>query len=215
MTSWRQLDRRAVLAGGLAAIAGPTRAAAMGERLAGAARAQVGVTTGYDPAYRRIGYPGGDVPRGTGVCADVVIRAARDGLALDLQRLVHEDMGRAFSAYPSRQAWGLTHPDANIDHRRVLNLEVFWRRQGAQLWQAGPQAEGHRFPKPLAPGDILTWRAFGRQPHVGVVSRGGWVPLIVHNIGGGTQEVLLATMWLHRASGHYRWPGATNPSVAA
>jgi uncharacterized protein YijF (DUF1287 family) len=207
VTSWRQLDRRAVPAAGLAAVTGPARAAAVGERLAQAARAQVGVTTSYDPNYRRIAYPGGDVARGTGVCADVVVRAARDGLGLDLQRLVHEDMVRAFAAYPSRKAWGLTHPDANIDHRRVLNLESYWRRQGAQLWQAGPQTEGHRFPAPLAPGDLLTWRVGASQPHVAVVSHGGFVPLIVHNIGGGTQEVLLATMWPYRASGHYRWPG--------
>jgi len=207
MTSWRQLDRRAVLAAGLAAVAGPAGATPTGERLAQAARAQVGVTTGYDPQYRHIGYPGGDVPRGTGVCADVVVRAARDALGLDLQRLVHEDMARAFAAYPSRQAWGLTRPDANIDHRRVLNLEAYWRRQGGQLWQAGPQTEGHRFPRPLAVGDFLTWRIGGSQPHVAVVSHGGLAPLVVHNIGGGTQEVLLATMWLYRASGHYRWPG--------
>jgi uncharacterized protein YijF (DUF1287 family) len=207
MTSWRQLDRRAVLAAGLTAFARPARAEATGDRLATAARAQVGVTTGYDPDYRRIGYPGGDVARGTGVCADVVVRAARDGLGLDLQCLVHEDMLRAFSAYPSRRAWGLTRPDANIDHRRVLNLEAFWRRQGAQLWQAEPRAEGRRFPSPLAPGDFLTWRVGAGQPHVAVVSHGAFVPLIVHNIGGGTQEVLLATMWPYRASGHYRWPG--------
>jgi uncharacterized protein YijF (DUF1287 family) len=49
-----------------------------GERLAQAARAQVGVTKAYDPSYRAIPYPNGDVLRSTGVCADVLIRAARD-----------------------------------------------------------------------------------------------------------------------------------------
>ncbi|MGB8259797.1 MAG: DUF1287 domain-containing protein [Terracidiphilus sp.] len=48
-----------------------------GERLAAAARAQLGVTKGYDPAWTAIPYPMGDVPRSTGVCADVVVRAAR------------------------------------------------------------------------------------------------------------------------------------------
>ena len=85
-----------------------------------AARSQIGVTVGYDPAYRKIGYPGGDVPRSSGVCTDVVIRALRDARKVDLQKLVHEDMKANFAKYP--QLWGLKKPDANIDHRRVPNL---------------------------------------------------------------------------------------------
>jgi hypothetical protein len=33
-----------------------------------------------------------------------------------------------FSAYP--QKWGLRQPDADIDHRRVLNLMTYFRRRG-------------------------------------------------------------------------------------
>src|ERR1700722_4704796 len=76
---------------GLQAFAVPN-----GARLAQAARAQLGITLGYDPRYTHVSYPGGDVPRSTGVCADVIIRAARDAFGLDLQRLIHEDMLRAF-----------------------------------------------------------------------------------------------------------------------
>ena len=54
-----------------------------------AARQQIGVTVGYDPAYRKLGYPGGDVPRTSGVCTDVIIRALRDARKVDLQKLVH------------------------------------------------------------------------------------------------------------------------------
>src|SRR5438046_2142416 len=50
----------------------------------------------YDPAYVRIPYPGGDVPAGTGVCTDEVIRAYR-AVGIDLQKEVHEDM----AAHPS------------------------------------------------------------------------------------------------------------------
>jgi uncharacterized protein YijF (DUF1287 family) len=93
------LKRRAFI-GGLAGLIAGTRLARAnapaGQRLAVAARAQLGVTTGYDPAWTAISYPGGDVPRSTGVCADVVIRAARDGLGIDLQKLVHEDMMKHF-----------------------------------------------------------------------------------------------------------------------
>ena len=195
------------MVGAGAALARPVPAPS-GERLAQAARDQVGVTKAYDPSYRSIPYPNGDVLRSTGVCADVLVRAARDAWRVDLQQRVHEDMTRAFAAYPSRRAWGLKGPDSNIDHRRVLNLEAYWRRQGAELWRAPPQTEGHRFRKPLALGDCLTWRVSGRLPHVGVVTQVGFAPLVTHNIGGGTQEVLLATMWLHRASGHYRWPAS-------
>lgn len=85
-------------------------------RLIAAARSQIGVTTRYDPAYSVIPFPRGDVPRGRGTCTDVVIRAYRDALGLDLQALVNADMRAAFAAYP--HGWGLKGPDRNIDHRR-------------------------------------------------------------------------------------------------
>lgn len=201
------VTRRAVLGvlGIAPFLAGPALAGA-GAALAQAARRQLGVTIGYDPAYRRLVYPGGDVPRETGVCADVVVRAARDAWGLDLQRLVHNDMARAFSAYP--RAWGLRAPDANIDHRRVLNLETYWARQGGQVWRATSRVSGVNFPKPLAVGDFLTWRlAYRAAPHVGIVVCVGNVPRIVQNIGGGTHEDPLAGMWPHAAIGHYRWGG--------
>src|SRR5688572_12448997 len=57
--------------------------------------AQAGVTTGYDPGYVALEYPGGDVPENTGVCSDVVVRAFRKA-GIDLQKEVHEDkIGRA------------------------------------------------------------------------------------------------------------------------
>jgi uncharacterized protein len=197
--------RRTFLSTGIAALTVSGAGRDAGAKLASAAHAQVGVTTGYDPNYTRIPYPNGDVPRVTGVCADVIVRAARDGLALDLQRLVHEDMSRDFAAYP--RTWGLAHPDANIDHRRVLNLEVFWRRQNAQIWAAKEKTNGDGFPGPLEVGDLLTWLLDGRLPHVGVVvSKGLLGARIVHNIGGGVQEIALLQMREQHAKGHFRWP---------
>ena len=84
-----------------------------------AARGQIGVTRYYNPAYTVIAYPNGDVPLERGVCTDVLIRAYRE-IGIDLQRLVHEDMQANFAKYP--KLWGLSHPDTNIDHRRVPNL---------------------------------------------------------------------------------------------
>ena len=177
-----------------------------GQRLAVAARAQLGVTVSYDPTWTALSYPGGDVPRSTGVCADVVIRAARDALGLDLQKLVHEDMVKDFDAYPARKAWGSKRPDANIDHRRVLNLEAYWTRAGARLWAAPGPAEGDSFPKPLEIGDIVTWLLDARLPHVGIVASAGEHTNVVHNIGRGAEESPIEAFSTHRAVAHYRWP---------
>jgi uncharacterized protein len=78
----------------------------------------------YDRAYVRIPYPNGDVPGDTGVCTDEIIRAYR-ALGLDLQKEVHEDMLKHFELYP--HGWHVSHPDTNIDHRRVPNLRFFFR----------------------------------------------------------------------------------------
>jgi hypothetical protein len=193
--------------------AGPARslcaaatARTAGQRLADAARTQLGVTTGYDPAWTHLSYPGGDVPRSTGVCADVVIRAARDGLGLDLQKLVHEDMVRDFDAYPARKAWGSLRPDTSIDHRRVRNLEAYWTRAGARLWAAQTPTAGDAFPGPVEVGDIVTWLLDARLPHVGIVVTQAGAARVVHNIGRGVEETPLEDFSSQRAAGHYRWP---------
>jgi hypothetical protein len=203
---------RRVFVGGVAAALWMGRQAAWaassnGQKLADAARLQVGVTTGYDPNWKAIAYPGGDVPRSTGVCADVVIRAARDALGLDLQKLVHEDMVKHFDEYPARKAWGSKRPDANIDHRRVLNLETYWTRAEARLWAANGPVAGDGFPKTLEVGDILSWLLFAKLPHVGIVASIGRAPCtVVHNIGRGVEEWPLISFHDQRAAAHYRWP---------
>jgi uncharacterized protein len=183
-------------------------AVSAGEKLARAALAQVGITTGYDPGYSHISYPDGDVPRSTGVCADVIIRAARDGLGLDLQKLVHEDMLRAFDAYPARRVWGSREPDTNIDHRRVLNLETYFTRSGARLWVAARPTPGDGCPGQIAEGDLLTWLLDARLPHIGIAVSAAGPVQIVHNIGRGAEEIPLEDFHEQRAVGHYRWPAA-------
>src|SRR5918993_1158166 len=120
------LDRRSLLIGAGASLAltgcgrveaDPAPATGRAGKLIAAARAQVGITVRYDSAYTRLAFPGGDVPRERGVCTDVVIRAYRDALGIDLQALVNADMRAEFSAYP--RIWGLRAADRNIDHRRV------------------------------------------------------------------------------------------------
>ncbi len=157
-----------------------------GDKLVTSARKQIGVTLHYDPAYTTLAYPGGDVPADRGVCTDVVIRAMRDGLSQDLQKLLHQDMAGNFAAYPKN--WGLARPDKNIDHRRVPNLKTFFNRKGYQLALAKSKGQD---PAQFLPGDIVTCTVPPNLPHIMIVSdrkSGGGVPLVIHNIGGGARE---------------------------
>jgi hypothetical protein len=206
------MNRRTLIAGSISAwvAAHPAVSPANpGEHLAAAARAQVGVTTIYDPAYKRIPYPNGDVSRTRGVCADVIIRAGRDALRLDLQKLVHDDLAAHFNEYPSHRVWGERGPDPSIDHRRVLNLQTYFTRAGCRLWAAANPVRGDAFPRPLETGDIVTWLLDARLPHIGIaVARAAQNAnaRVVHNIGRGAEESALAEFSPHRAIAHFRWP---------
>ncbi|HLA31067.1 MAG TPA: DUF1287 domain-containing protein [Pseudomonas sp.] len=169
------------------------------EQLVTAARQQVGVTLGYDPTYRRLSYPNGDVPLASGVCTDVLIRALRQQ-GLDLQQALHQDMRAHFSSYPKN--WGLSRPDSNIDHRRVSNLMTWFKRQG---WALPLSQEVERY----RAGDIVTWDLGGGLSHIGIISdrrAGSGVPLVLHNIGRGTQEEDILLRF--SITGHYRIPAA-------
>lgn len=195
------LDRRSLLLGAAALAAtkaapASARQASPATRLIAAARKQIGVTLRYDPAYTRLAFPNGDVPREKGVCTDVLIRAYRDALGQDLQALVNADMRAHFAAYPKN--WGLRGTDGNIDHRRVPNLRTWFSRKGATL----------PIPRSAAswqPGDIFTSLINRSLPHIGLVSdrRGpnGW--LVIHNIGAGAREEDALLDW--PITGRYRW----------
>jgi uncharacterized protein YijF (DUF1287 family) len=182
----------------LAAPAGHAGAEPASRRLLTAAQAQIGVTTVYDGAYARLAYPGGDVARERGVCTDVVIRAYRDAFGLDLQKLVHEDMARAFAAYPRR--WGLSRPDANIDHRRAPNLQVLFQRRGRALPVSVDPAD-------YRPGDLVTQTLPGNLSHIAIVSDArsadGKRPLVIHNVGAGAR--LEDTLFAWPITGRYRF----------
>lgn len=199
ITAWA--FARACAFSGVAALAG-VEAAAQAEapiaKVLAAAKAQVGVTKLYDPAYVVLPYPGGDVPEDRGVCTDVVIRAFRK-VGVDLQALVHEDMARNFAKYPQR--WGLTRPDKNIDHRRVPNLMKFFERQ-RKARKVSKNAEDY------LPGDLVTCIVPPNLPHIMIVSD---VPSpsdparrqIIHNIGQGAK--LEDRLFEFELTGHYRY----------
>jgi uncharacterized protein len=163
-----------------------------GVKLAAAARSQVGVTTGYDPAYVGLRFPGGDVDENTGVCSDVVVRALRV-LGIDLQERLNLDMKAHFSQYPTK--WGLTSPDPNIDHRRVPNLATYFARRGYEQPVTSDPAD-------FQPGDVV-WIKLPLD-HIGIVSdrRVDGRPMLIHNVGQGTQEEDVLFSW--QIVGHYR-----------
>lgn len=198
------LTRRLLLAGlgvgcALPTLSQPISAAASRVKTFIAhAKAQTRERVVYDPAYRRIPYPMGDVPLNTGVCSDVVIRAYR-ALGIDLQQLVHEDMKAHFALYP--KIWGLKRPDPNIDHRRVPNLETFFNRF------AEVRARSKR-PEDYQPGDLVTCRLPGNLPHIMIVSD-ELVFLsqnryqIIHNVGAGPKQE--DRLFSYDITGHYRY----------
>lgn len=170
-----------------------------GSRVVEAARAQTRSPVRYDGSYVKLDYPWGDVPGNIGVCTDVIVRAYRQ-LGFDFQQMVHEDMREAFAYYPSWEIYGLKEPDPNIDHRRVVNMEAFLERHAQVLSPT-------RNPQDYQPGDIVSWRISGTQPHMGIVSdkrdeRSG-TPYIIHNIGAGVKEENM--LFLSPPVGHYRF----------
>lgn len=123
-----------------------------------AAIAQTQQAVTYDGAYRRIPYPGGDVPP-------------------------------------------VARPDPSIDHRRVPNLQTYFRRKGAER-RVSPAGDDYEA------GDVVTWMLPGNLPHIGIVvdrrSPDGARPLVVHNIGRGPQ--LEDVLFAYPVTGHYRYP---------
>lgn len=171
--------------------------ASFGDRLAAAALERTKHQVTYDPAYVVLKYPGGDVPADKGVCSDVVVRSYR-ALGFDLQKLLHEDMTRAFSKYPKR--WNLKRPDKNIDHRRVPNLQTFFTRKGKSLTMSKDFAD-------YQIGDIVAWDLNDKGlVHIGVVVEPPGKPgkrWIVHNVGQGPQ--LEDRLFTWTMIGHYRY----------
>lgn len=159
---------------------------------------QTEVTKSYDPAYVVLPYPNGDVPLETGVCSDVVIRAFRNA-DIDLQKEVHEDMKGNFAVYPKK--WNLPKPDANIDHRRVPNLQKFFERKGKAL-EISNSGENYK------PGDVVSWDLNDKgMTHIGIVSNvfneNTKRYSIIHNIGSGAKIEDVLFDW--KITGHYRY----------
>jgi uncharacterized protein YijF (DUF1287 family) len=170
-------------------------------RLVAAAVARSQVHVRYVADYIRIPYPGGDVPADTGTCTDEIIRVYR-AVGVDIQKEVHEDMLAHFDQYPNKWKWRRRKPDSNIDHRRVPNLIVFFKRNGEDLPITQHAAD-------YLPGDLVTWDLGNGQTHIGIVvdrkARFLNRYMILHNIGRGPQIEDVLFDW--KMTGHFRYYG--------
>jgi uncharacterized protein YijF (DUF1287 family) len=166
------------------------------KKLVDSAIEQTRQTFEYDPSYTKLDYPNGDVPVERGVCADVIVRAFRNA-GMDLQKEVHEDMSRNFSAYPAR--WGARRPDKNIDHRRVANLMTLFERRSRSVPITRQTSD-------YVPGDVVAWELDNRLLHIGLVTDAVAADtrnyLVVHNIGAGARLEDVLMDW--KIIGHYR-----------
>jgi len=210
MTSLKQLTAITILLGVgcvLAAQSQPASRSELTRRLVAAAVERSRVHVRYVADYVRIPYPGGDVPADTGVCTDEIIRIYRK-VGIDLQKEVHEDMVANFREYPRKWRWFTPQPDTNIDHRRVPNLMVFFRRKGESLPITTTAND-------YVPGDIVAWDLGGGVTHIGmVVDREPLLAkryMILHNIGQGPQIEDVLFDW--KIIGHYRYFGPRETST--
>ncbi|MBK6875881.1 MAG: DUF1287 domain-containing protein [Ignavibacteria bacterium] len=141
-------------------------------------------------------YPGGDLDPEIGVCSDVVVRALRIAGIADLQEAIHDDIKRSGSDYPMAR-WGNKKPDTNIDHRRVMNLEVWF----SKYWDVIS-------PNDFLPGDIVVWdmNVDGASDHIGIVSdkkvSGRYFVIHNHPDPGHIAEEDKLFRW--NIAGHYR-----------
>lgn len=145
----------------------------------------------YDDRYWEEGYP----PEDIGVCADVIWRAFREA-GYSLREMVDRDVRLRPEAYPN-----ISVPDDNIDFRRVVNLEVFFREYAVSLTCDSEAIEEWQ------PGDIVIFaNSAGRSSHIGIVSDRRTVlgvTYIIHNGGQeDREENFLGEM---RIVGHYRF----------
>ena len=145
------------------------------------------------PKYKSKYYSSGYPDDGYGVCTDVVAFACK-GSGYDLMQLVADDVQAAQDDY------GIETPDANIDFRRVGNLNTYFSRHAQSLttdlgnieeWQGG---------------DIVVFSS-----HIAIVSdkrNKKGIPYIIHHVSAAQKAYEEDKMqrWEKKAGiiGHYR-----------
>ncbi len=148
--------------------------------LADSARALENANVKYDPSYRQIPYPNGDVPQNIGVCTDVIIRAFRKAFGWDLQKSISQY--RKSRKLPT---------NTNIDHRRVKNPMPYFD-QVKEL--------KNNTSAPYKKGNITIWNLDGGQLHIGICVDDN---VIIHNICCG--QVVEPMYMQEKVIRNYTW----------
>ncbi len=141
-------------------------------------------------------YPMGDIQPDLGVCTEVTIRALRYAGIVDLQQAIHEDLKSHWQDYPMSR-WGAKEPDVNIDHRRVPNQFIWFKKNWKEIGG-----------KDYQPGDVVIWDmdkdSWG--DHIGIVTDKieDSKPMLIHNFPspGYVAEENVLNRW--KIIGHFR-----------
>lgn len=145
------------------------------------------------PKYKSAYYSGGYPPDNEGVCTDVIWRALKNA-GYNLKDLIDEDIKNNLEFYPNIMV-----PDPNIDFRRVVNLNVYFKRNTKVLTNNPYEIEKWQ------PGDIVVF-----NNHIAIISdkrNKNGIPYIIHNAGQPIREEDTLLRWYKKKGiiGHYRF----------
>jgi len=144
------------------------------------------------PVYKSKYYAGGYPDDGFGVCTDVVAFAFK-AAGFDLMNLVQEDIAE------NPEDYDIETPDANIDFRRVKNLQVYFENTALSL-----TLDVHEIDQ-WQGGDIVVFKN-----HIGIVSgrrNKNGVSYVIHHVGSlqkSYEEDILESR--DDITGHFRLP---------
>lgn len=145
------------------------------------------------PVYKSAYYNGGYPPNNEGVCTDVIWRAFMNA-GYTLKDLVDEDIKNNLKEYPN-----IEKQDPNIDFRRVVNLNIYFKRNALVLTNDPYKIEEWQ------PGDIIVF-----NNHIAIISdkrNKDGIPYIIHNAGQLNREEDTLIRWYKKKGimGHYRF----------
>ena len=159
------------------------------------ARKEAEQKTTYVDAYYVGGYP----PDGEGVCTDVIWRGFK-GIDVSIKDLIDNDIKQNMAEYKGING----KPDPNIDFRRVVNQDVFFKKNCISLTTEFKVDDINNL-KEWQPGDIIVF--IEGYEHIGIISDKRdeeGIPYVIHNSHPSASEAKLS--WFHNPiHGHYRW----------
>jgi len=159
------------------------------------ARKEAEQKTTYKDAYYVGGYP----PDGEGVCTDVIWRGFKS-INISIKDLIDKDIKENMAQYKSIKG----RPDPNIDFRRVLNQDVFFKKNCIQLTTEFKKDDIDNL-KEWQPGDIIVF--IEGYEHIAIISDErdeDGIPYVIHNSHPCASEAKLS--WFYNPiHGHYRW----------